>query len=105
MSEFMGLLYGRYQAKAEGFVPGGASLHSMMTPHGPDVEAFEKASHGELLPTKLDGTMAFMFESCFSVALTTWAQDGCRHLDPDYYKCWQGLKKNFDPSWKPKEDA
>lgn len=105
MSEFMGLLYGRYQAKAEGFVPGGASLHSMMTPHGPDVEAFEKASHGELRPTKLDGTMAFMFESCFSVALTTWAQDGCQRLDPDYYKCWQGLKKNFDPSWKPKEDV
>lgn len=103
MSEFMGLLYGRYQAKAEGFLPGGASLHSMMTPHGPDVDAFEKASHGELCPTKLEGTMAFMFESCFSVAVTPWAQVGCQRLDQDYYKCWQGLKKNFNPSWKPKD--
>ena len=101
MSEFMGLVYGRYQAKEEGFEPGGASLHSMMTPHGPDEEAFEKASHSELHPTKLEGTMAFMFESSFSMAVTQWGQDGCCKLDQSYYKCWQGLKKNFDPNWKP----
>lgn len=102
MSEFMGLLYGRYQAKAGDFVPGGASLHSMMTPHGPDVDAFESGSHGELRPTKLEGTMAFMFESSFSMAVTDWAQ---QRLDPSYHKCWQGLKKNFNPSWQPGEDT
>jgi homogentisate 1,2-dioxygenase len=103
MSEFMGLLYGRYQAKEEGFAPGGASLHSMMTPHGPDQEAFEKASRVELRPTKLEGTMAFMFESSFSMAVTQWGQNGCSKLDGSYYKCWQGLRKNFDPNWKPQQ--
>ena len=104
MSEFMGLVYGKYQAKEEGFVAGGASLHSMMTPHGPDVDAFEKASHAELQPTRLEGTMAFMFESSFSMATTAWAQEGCHTLDHTYYECWQGLKKNFDPTWKPSSD-
>ena len=104
MSEFMGLIYGKYQAKAEGFQPGGASLHSMMTPHGPDVGAFEKASRGELLPTKLEGTMAFMFESCYSMAVTPWGLTGCQKLDHTYHQCWQGLKKNFDPNWKPQEE-
>ena len=104
MSEFMGLVYGKYQAKAEGFVPGGASLHSMMTPHGPDLDAFEKASSAELVPTKLEGTMAFMFESSFSMAVTEWGKEGCHTLDHTYYKCWQDLKKNFDPSWKPVSD-
>lgn len=105
MSEFMGLLYGKYQAKAEGFIAGGASLHSMMTPHGPDVDAFEKASTApELCPVKMEGTMAFMFESSFSMATTKWAQDGCNTLDHSYYKCWQGLKKNFDPTWRPDDD-
>lgn len=58
MSEFMGLILGKYEAKEEGFQPGGASLHSMMTPHGPDTECFEKASNAELKPERVaDGTM------------------------------------------------
>ena len=56
MSEFMGLIYGVYEAKEGGFLPGGASLHSMMTPHGPDAEAFDKATTAELKPVKLEGT-------------------------------------------------
>jgi hypothetical protein len=43
-SEFMGLIHGVYDAKAEGFAPGGASLHNCMTGHGPDAATFEKAS-------------------------------------------------------------
>ena len=31
----MGLVYGVYDAKPEGFVPGGMSLHNQMLPHGP----------------------------------------------------------------------
>jgi homogentisate 1,2-dioxygenase len=65
MSEFMGLIYGQYDAKPQGFVPGGFSLHNCMLPHGPDAEAFEKASNVELQPHKLEGTMAFMFETRF----------------------------------------
>lgn len=59
MSEFMGLIYGVYEAKEGGFMPGGASLHSMMTPHGPDVQAFDKATTAELKPIKLEGTQVW----------------------------------------------
>lgn len=58
MSEFMGLIVGSYEAKEEGFQAGGASLHSMMTPHGPDNDCFSKASSGQLVPQRVaDGTM------------------------------------------------
>src|SRR5215468_1023091 len=63
MSEFMGLIFGQYDAKAEGFAPGGMSLHNCMLPHGPDTEAFDKASSSELKPQKLANTLAFMFET------------------------------------------
>ena len=57
MSEFMGLILGRYEAKEEGFAPGGATLHSMMTPHGPDANCFEDWTNRELGPTRVaDGT-------------------------------------------------
>ncbi|XP_064628496.1 homogentisate 1,2-dioxygenase-like [Lineus longissimus] len=103
MSEFMGLVYGNYEAKEEGFQPGGASLHSMMTPHGPDADCFEKASNCDLKPVRVaDGTMAFMFESSFSMAVTKWGNETCQKLDPKYYECWQGLKKHFNAAAKIK---
>src|SRR5882724_4571731 len=70
MSEYMGLIYGAYDAKEEGFVPGGGSLHNSMSAHGPDLDAFEKASNAELTPQKLSGTMAFMFESRYIIRPT-----------------------------------
>jgi homogentisate 1,2-dioxygenase len=45
---------------------GGASLHNMMLPHGPDMDAFERASNVDLKPHKLEGTLAFMFENALS---------------------------------------
>lgn len=58
MSEFMGLIKGHYEAKQGGFLPGGGSLHSPMTPHGPDADCFEKASKAKLAPERIaDGTM------------------------------------------------
>lgn len=98
MSEFMGLIKGRYEAKEEGFQAGGASLHSMMTPHGPDASCFEAASKGDLLPEKIAvGTQAFMFETSYGLSVTKWAGQLCNKLDADYYKCWQGLQKHFRP--------
>ena len=94
MSEYMGLIYGQYDAKEEGFVPGGGSLHNQMSAHGPDLDAFEKASNAELKPQKLAGTMAFMFESRYIIRPTRFAME-CPELQPDYYAVWQGLKKNF----------
>ena len=73
MSEFMGLIYGVYDAKPQGFVPGGISLHNCMLPHGPDETAFEHASNSELKPIKLTDTMAFMFETRFPQRLTKYA--------------------------------
>ena len=95
MSEFMGLITGQYDAKEEGFVPGGASLHNMMLPHGPDLDAFEKASNAELKPVKLTDTMAFMFETRFPQQVSRYAaESSC--LQEDYIDCWSGLKKHFD---------
>lgn len=94
MSEFMGLVYGQYDAKPEGFRPGGASLHNSMVPHGPDTEAFTKASSAPLAPHKLDATLAFMFESRWRFKPTAWAmRDGAR--DARYAECWSGLADNF----------
>ncbi|XP_060079473.1 homogentisate 1,2-dioxygenase-like [Ylistrum balloti] len=100
MSEFMGLIHGSYEAKEEGFQPGGGSLHSMMTPHGPDAKCFEGASNAALKPQRVaDGTMAFMFESSFSFTVTKWGNK--TKVDNTYYKCWQSLQKHFTP---PKAD-
>jgi homogentisate 1,2-dioxygenase len=96
MSEFMGLVYGVYDAKPEGFVPGGISLHNQMLPHGPDTDAFEHASNAELKPVKLTNTLAFMFETRFRQRVTPYAAE-LDSLQPNYIDCWAGLKKHFDP--------
>lgn len=94
MSEYMGLIVGSYEAKEGGFVPGGGSLHSCMTPHGPDSKAFEMASKVDLKPSRVaDNTMAFMFESSYLLKVTDHAQN--YNLDKEYYKCWQGLTSHF----------
>ena len=96
MSEFMGLVYGQYDAKPEGFKPGGASLHNAMVPHGPDAEAFDKASNAALAPHKLDATLAFMFESRWRFHPTEFALKGGA-LDAAYADCWAGLQDRFAP--------
>ncbi|XP_033635425.1 homogentisate 1,2-dioxygenase-like [Asterias rubens] len=99
MSEFMGLIKGKYEAKEEGFQAGGATLHSMMTPHGPDAACFEGASNAELKPQRVaDGTMAFMFESSFSMAITKWGGLTCQKVDEKYKECWEPLQKHFKSS-------
>jgi homogentisate 1,2-dioxygenase len=97
MSEFMGLVYGQYDAKPEGFKPGGMSLHNSMIPHGPDAEAFEKASTSDLMPHKLDNTLAFMFESRWRFHPTEFA---LKHapLDQTYSECWSELPDRFRQS-------
>ncbi len=96
MSEFMGLIYGVYDAKPQGFVPGGFSLHNCMQPHGPDAEAFEGASAAELGPVKLNGTMAFMFETCYPQKVSKYAAN-LPQLQDDYADCWADLQKRFNP--------
>jgi homogentisate 1,2-dioxygenase len=102
MSEYMGLIKGAYEAKEKGFLPGGGSLHSCMTPHGPEAGVFKTASTIDLAPTRVaDGTLAFMFESTLLVRLTELAlrkdSDGPFSLDDDYEECWQGLERLFSP--------
>jgi homogentisate 1,2-dioxygenase len=91
----MGLVYGVYDAKPEGFVPGGMSLHNQMLPHGPDSDAFEHASNAELKPVKLANTLAFMFESRFRQRITRYAAELPTRQD-DYADCWKGLRKHFN---------
>ncbi len=99
MNEYMGLIHGEYEAKLDGgFRPGGASLHSCMTPHGPDTVSFEKAvaKDADVKPTRIPrDTLAFMFEVNLTPRVTEWALNAPT-LDADYYKCWQGLKSHFD---------
>jgi len=90
MSEAMGLIHGAYDAKAEGFQPGGLSLHNLMSGHGPDVESWEKASAAELKPAKIEGTMAFMVETCWPYRPTPWALEHAQH---DYDEAWAGFPK------------
>jgi len=94
-SEFMGLVHGAYDAKAGGFVPGGASLHNSMSGHGPDAASFDKASAADTgKPDHIIDTMAFMFETRAVISPTRQALESAQ-LQRDYYNCWQGLKKNF----------
>jgi homogentisate 1,2-dioxygenase len=90
MSEAMGLISGAYDAKAEGFEPGGLSLHNLMSGHGPDLDSWRKASEAELEPMKVEGTMAFMVETCWPYRPTEWALD---RAQPDYDQAWAGFPK------------
>ncbi len=96
MSELMGLVHGVYDAKAEGFLPGGISLHNSMTAHGPDVTTFEKASAAELKPHKIEGSLAFMFESRYVFRPTRFAMQAPQ-LQRNYDRVWAGFPKNFAP--------
>ncbi|MES4909408.1 MULTISPECIES: homogentisate 1,2-dioxygenase [unclassified Streptomyces] len=97
MSEYMGLIEGAYDAKTAGkggFVPGGGSLHNMMSAHGPDRETFEQASSAELTPRKVDDGLAFMFETRWPVTATRQAREA-DHLQQGYDDVWQGLERHF----------
>lgn len=98
MSEFMGLIGGEYDAKSGGgFRPGGASLHNIMSAHGPDADTHQKASEAQLQPMKVgEGSMAFMFESCLMVGVTDWGLNLCRKVQEDYNEeSWTRLKPHF----------
>jgi len=96
-SEFMGLIAGVYDAKADGFSPGGASLHNCMSGHGPDAATFEKASNADISqPQHLTDTMAFMFETRTVIRPTRFALESPQ-LQRDYAQCWQDLRSHFTP--------
>jgi homogentisate 1,2-dioxygenase len=99
MNEYMGNIVGAYDAKEKGFVPGASSLHLCMTAHGPDSEAFEKASNAELQPAKYKGALAFMFESYLLFKISVKSQDLIK-VDTEYYKCWQKLTDKFSSTVK-----
>jgi homogentisate 1,2-dioxygenase len=94
MSEFMGLIYGKYDARPDGFTPGGATLHNQMLPHGPDATVFEHASTVDLKPVKMEGALAFMFETRFPQRVTKYAAEAGM-LQANYADCWKDLKKHF----------
>ncbi|RML95650.1 homogentisate 1,2-dioxygenase domain-containing protein, partial [Pseudomonas savastanoi] len=91
----MGLIDGAYDAKAEGFMPGGASLHNCMSAHGPDNVTAEKAIAAELKPNKIENTMAFMFETGKVLRPSRHAL-GCPQLQADYDACWNDMTRTFN---------
>lgn len=93
MNELMGLVYGEYDAKKEGFIPGGISIHNCMTPHGPDYESYEIAASQDLKPNYIN-SLAFMFETKDYWQVT---EQAYRHpsRQMDYLNCWQGFKIEF----------
>jgi homogentisate 1,2-dioxygenase len=93
MSECMGLIKGAYDAKAEGFAPGGLSLHNLMSGHGPDVASWKSASEAELKPHKIEDTLAFMVESCWPFRPTGFAMSAQSGLQSDYDRAWGGFPK------------
>ena len=99
MSEYMGMIHGVYDAKAGGFVPGGASLHSCGTAHGPDAITFQQASTQTLAPVYFDAGLAFMFETMYTLKVSHEAMSSSSR-QKDYAKCWQPLVKHFtgDPA-------
>ena len=92
MSELMGLVHGAYESKAEGFLPGGVSIHNCMQPHGPDLPTFERATNAELAPRRIDNTLAFMWESRWVFRPTRHALQAPQ-LQKDYDRVWDGFKK------------
>ncbi|WP_285425509.1 homogentisate 1,2-dioxygenase [Pseudomonas sp. efr-133-TYG-103a] len=96
MNEFMGLIDGAYDAKAQGFMPGGASLHNCMSAHGPDNASAEKAIAADLKPHKIEQTMAFMFETGRVLRPSRQALE-CPQLQSDYDACWDGIARTFKP--------
>ncbi|HET9186707.1 MAG TPA: homogentisate 1,2-dioxygenase [Acidothermaceae bacterium] len=94
MSEFMGLIRGEYDAKAEGFSPGGASVHNTFSSHGPDAETFRRASTQELKPQKLDDGVAFMFETRWPIVPTAAALNA-PHRQTGYDDVWADLPRDF----------
>jgi homogentisate 1,2-dioxygenase len=94
MSELMGLIYGCYDAKEHGFLPGGVSLHNAFTPHGPDAQGLYKAEEQVLEPQRYQSTLAFMLESRKFWELSPFALNSPQ-LQKDYLECWQGLKDRF----------
>ena len=95
MSEAMGLIHGAYDAKAAGFTPGGLSLHNLMAGHGPDLDSWTAATNADLKPHKIDGTMAFMVESCWPYRPTPHA---LAHAQLDYDAVWADFPKAVLPA-------
>ncbi|GAA5186177.1 homogentisate 1,2-dioxygenase [Ferrimonas gelatinilytica] len=95
MSEFMGLIKGQYDAKADGFLPGGMSLHNCMTPHGPDAAVHAQGSTTDLKPERYRDTLAFMLESRYLLEPTPHALNSTLRQQ-DYAQCWQGLESQFN---------
>lgn len=94
MSEFMGLIRGKYDAKNDGFFPGGASLHNRMSAHGPDYNSVLAAERMQLKPEKYENNLAFMFESNMAWDVTKYAFESSS-LQSDYYKCWENIPNRY----------
>lgn len=94
MTEFVGQIY-NYSSPGSSVSAGGASLHSMMSPHGVDSDTYDNALHTDLKPTRVaDDNLTIMFETSFNVLVSKWAFSQCDNLD-SRYRGWLSYKSNF----------
>ena len=96
MSEFMGLIRGRYDAKpGQGFMPGFSSIHNQFTPHGPDSGATVAALNQDTSkPVRYENSIAFMWET--NKVWVPTAQAIASLMDAQYTACWSDVPKTFD---------
>ncbi|KAJ3825824.1 homogentisate 1,2-dioxygenase [Lentinula raphanica] len=95
-TEFMGMIYGEYGGRSDGFKPGGASFETGFCPHGVSYEEFQKATEAELKPMRVhENTMVFMFESSMMWTITDWAMNKSGKLHKHEPKMWDNLKGQF----------
>ncbi|KAF8812720.1 homogentisate 1,2-dioxygenase [Phlegmacium glaucopus] len=95
-TEFMGLIYGVYGGRSDGFQPGGASYETGFCPHGVSYDEFKKASEADLVPMRIsEGTIAFMFESSMMFTITDYAMNRSGKLHVHEPKMWDNLKGQF----------
>jgi len=102
MSEFMGLLQGKYDAKPDGFKGGSCSMHNRMLPHGPDSTALEIGTKGSDDPQRYCNNLAFMWETRLPWHPSEYALQAL--LDTNYPKVWKPIEPRFDPKAVPKEE-
>ena len=95
MSEFMGLVRGVYDAKAEGFEPGGASLHNTFTSHGPDAETYARASTAELRAAEARRHAGVHVREPLDDHPDPPGACEAEHRQPDYDAVWAGLTRSL----------
>lgn len=94
-SEVLGLVFGDYGGRSDGFERGGLSYETGFCPHGVSGEVFTAATEGELGPQKIQkGSLMVMFESSMMFTVTDYAMNTDKRHDHEP-SMWDSLDAKF----------